>query len=442
MKPAVLVLCTSLAANAALLGVFAARPSLAPPAVRSFFEFGGAASFTADASSALKTAATPTPKGASGAGPWWQALENPDLTTLVARLRAAGFPPSVLRAIIDAEIEARFAPRIQELARQLHETPYWKPDPSLFTGNSRLFESINQIYRERSQVLRGLLGHDAFAYSGEDASTALRRQFGNLGEAKIAMVQRISDDYAEMIGQVRTAMQGVTLPEDREKLALLEREKRADLASVLTPEELADYEMRTSPITNRLRTPLTIMNASEAEFRTIFGIQQPYADVINPTIGIMTLEMSQQRRDTTAKINEQIKAALGETRFAEYQRATQSEFQQLHRIASAEGVSPEAMARAFDLRTPTAAASTEIMNDRNLSPEDRRTALQNLAQTTRTQILSTLGPAAGPAYVESARWLTHIAQGGSVSVMPDGNLSYRMSGPVATPGTVIYRSGP
>lgn len=442
MKPAVLVLCTSLAANAALLGVFAARPSLAPPVVRSFFEFGRAAASSSDASTAPKVSAKPTPQDVSAAGPWWQSLENPDLTALVARLRAAGFPPSVLRAIIDAEIEARFAPRLQELARELHETPYWKPDPSLYTGNSKLFESINQIYRERSQVLRSLLGHGAFASGGEDASTAIQRQFGNLSEAKIAMVQRIGDDYAEMIGQVRTAMQGVTLPEDREKLALLEREKRADLASVLTPEELADYEMRTSPITNRLRTPLTIMNASEAEFRTIFGIQQPYLEVINPQMGMMTIEMSQQRRDTTAKINEQIKAALGEARFAEYQRATQSEFQQLHRIASAEGVSAEAMARAFDLRTPAATASTDIMNDRNLSPEDKRTALQNLAQTTRTQILSTLGPTVGPAYVDSARWLTHIQQGGSVSIMPDGNMSYRMTGPTAAPGTTIFRPGP
>jgi len=366
-------------------------------------------------------------------------LESPDLTTLVARLRAAGFPPAILRSIIDAEIEARFAPRIQELTRELNETPYWKPDPSLYAGNARLFESINQIYRERAQLLRGLLGQDAFAYSGVDPSAAQQRQYGNLSDAKISLVQRISDDYAEMMGQVRTAMQGVTLPEDREKLALLEREKRADLAAMLTPAELADYEMRSSPVTNRLRTPLSIMNASEAEFRTIFEIQRPYANVISPGVGVITMEMSQQRREATAKINEQIKAALGEARFAQYERATQSEFQQLHRLASAEGVSYDAMTKAFEVRGPTATASAAIMNDRNLNADDKRHALKNLAQTARTEILSTLGPTVGPAYAENARWLTHIAQGGSVSIMPDGNMSYRMSPPVNPAGAAPAR---
>ncbi len=435
MKPVVLIIGTSLAANAALLGLFAARPNLAPPSVRSFFT----ASDTTPAQSAASLSAAQPGKRSSVAAPWWHSLETPDLTTLVARLRAAGFPPAILRSIIDAEIEARFAPRIQALTRELNETPYWKPDPSLYAGNTRLFESISQIYRERSQLLRGLLGQDAFAYSGVDPSAAQQRQYGNLSEAKISLVQRIVDDYAEMIGQVRTAMQGVTLPEDREKLALLEREKRADLAAMLTPAELADYEMRSSPITGRLRTPLSIMNASEAEFRKIFEIQQPYANVISPGVGLITMEMSQQRRDATAKINEQIKAALGDERFAQYERASQSEFQQLHRLGTAEGVSYDAMAKAFSVRGPTATASAAIMNDRNLSADDKRNALKNLAQTARTEILSTLGPTVGPAYAEGARWLTHIAQGGSVSIMPDGNMSYRMSPPMNPPGTTPAR---
>ncbi len=430
MKPVALVLCTSLAANAALLGVFAARPTLAPRAFRNYFEFGSDSASTGTATAAASSTKARATKSRSVAAPWWQSLETPDLTTLVARLRAAGFPPAILRAIVDAEIEARFAPRIQELTRELNETPYWKPDPSFYSGNAKLFESINQIYRERAQVLRGLLGQDAFAYGGVDVSTALQRQYGNLSEAKITVVQRIADDYAEMIGQVRTAMQGVTLPEDREKLALLEREKRADLAAVLTPAELADYEMRTSPITSRLRTPLSIMNATEAEFRTIFEIQQPYASVLSPGVGVITIDMSQQRRDATVKINEQVKAALGEARFAQYERASQSEFQQLHRLASPEGISYDAMAKAFEVRGPTATASTAIMNDRNLNADEKRNALQNLAQTARTEILSTLGPKVGPAYAENARWLTHIAQGGSISIMPDGNMSYRMSPPV------------
>jgi hypothetical protein len=437
MNPSALVLTTSLVANVALLGLFAAKPSLAPPAVRDFFDFRSPGTSEADGSAKARTGArsASVPPVSQETSSLWQTLHSPDLTRLVAQLRAAGFPNSIVRSIIDAEIAARFAPQIKELTREMHETPYWKPDPSLYSGSTQRFEAISKVIRERTQLLRSLLGQDAFALGSADPTAAQRRQYGSINPAKIDLVQRINDDYAEMTGQIRAAMQGISLPEDREKLALLEREKRADLAALLTPAELADYEMRTSPVTSRLRTPLGIMNASEAEFRAIFEIQQPYASVLNPVVPVRTAESTRERSEATKTINAQIKAALGDERFAQYERATNSEFQQLHRLAAGAGVSHDAIARAFDQRAPVAAASSAIANDRTLDATAKRQALQTLAQTTRTAILSTLGPVAGPAYVENARWLTHIEQGGSVSLTPEGNTIYqsvRPSPPAAT----------
>jgi len=435
MNPSALVLATSVAANVALLGLFATKPALAPPAVRSFFDFSPTSTGPADRTAAPRQgdrAAAVRPVS-NEAPSLWQTLHSPDLTRLVAQLRAAGFPNSIVRSIIDAEIAARFAPQIKELTREMHETPYWKPDPSLYSGSTQRFEAISKILRERTQLLRSLLGQDAFASGSADPTAAQRRQYGSINPAKIDLVQRINDDYAEMTGQIRAAMQGITLPEDREKLALLEREKRADLAALLTPAELADYEMRTSPVTSRLRTPLGIMNASEAEFRAIFEIQQPYANVLNPVAPGRTAESARERSEATKTINAQIKAALGDERFAQYERATNSEFQQLHRLATGAGVSHDAIARAFDQRAPAAAASSAIANDRTLDETAKRQALQTLAQTTRTAILSTLGPVAGPAYVENARWLTHIEQGGSVSITPEGNTIYQSMRPSPRP---------
>src|SRR5258707_692709 len=100
-------------------------------------------------------------------------------------------------------------------------------------------------------TFRDLLNDPFFAT--DDVSATQRRQFGNLSRQKVDSVQRIEDDYSEMTSAIRAAMAGITLPEDRDKLALLAREKHADLAAVLTPGELADYELRSSPITSLLR---------------------------------------------------------------------------------------------------------------------------------------------------------------------------------------------
>lgn len=298
-------------------------------------------------------------------------------------------------------------------------------------SGSKPLEDLNQIYRERARVLRELLGTDALAYGGYDISAAQRRQYGDLPQAKIDLVARINDDYAEMTGQIRAAMQGVTLPEDREKLALLEREKRADLAAVLTPAELADYEMRASNVTSRLRTSLSIMNADEAEFRKIYAVLQPFADVLYPSAPTSGLVQAEQRREATLRANEQLKTVLGAERFADYQRASNSDYQQLYRLTQGETLAPGALHRVHDARTVAADASTKVMNDRSLTPEQRTAALQAVAAQARTTVLSNLGPKAGQAYAQSASWLTYIERGGAVSITPEGFLSYRM--PPTTP---------
>jgi hypothetical protein len=425
----VLLLVGSAALNAALLAAFLAKPALVPPPLRTYLQ--------RDSAGAGAAAAAPSPpKEMAIAGPsaqpttasdLWSALHSADLATLVSRLRAAGFPASIVRAIIDAEIERQFSPRIKELLRSMNETPFWKPDPSYFSGNAKVFEEVSQIYRERSRVLRDLLGKDAYAWAGTDATTAQRRQFGNISPAKIDLVQRINDDYAEMMGQVRAAMQGVTLPEDREKLALLEREKRLDLAAVLTAEELADYEMRTSSVTSRLRTAFTIMDASEAEFLALYKIHEPFKDILYPnySVGFGSAESSEKRRDATKQINDQVKALLGEARYAQYQRATDSEFQQLYRLAQRDNVPYDTLVRAYDLRNPTAHASIAILENTALSLDAKRAALKELAQSVRTQLLSTLGPSAGPAYVESSRWLSYLDRGYGITITPEGGISMR-----------------
>jgi hypothetical protein len=442
MNLRVLLLAGLVLVNCGLITAFLVRPSLAPAGVQKFLPQLDSRG-DADAERATKSrVVVDGRKGTSLPSELWPSLHSADLATLVQRLRAAGFPPAMVRAIVDAEVERQFSPRIKELMRTSTETPYWKAESSFYSGNQKLFESMNQIYRERARVLRDLLGKDAYAYSGVDPTTAQRRQYGNISQAKIDLVQRITEDYAEMTGQIRAAMQGVTLPEDREKLALLDREKRADLAAVLTPDELADFEMRTSNITMRLRTALTLMDASEAEFRTIYNAYQPFQEILYPTSSggmiYITSDVTEKRREVTRQIQEQLKKELGDGRFAQYQRAADSDFQQLYRLGQRDNIPYDTLVRAHDVRTPTAEASLKIMDNPALSPDAKRTALKELAQSARTSLLSTLGPAAGPTYVENSRWLTYLEQGRAFSLGPDGSMSMRsvpMNPPPGAPAT-------
>lgn len=423
MKVLVSVVALSVAANAGLVAAFVKQPTLAPPSLRSFFEFGsGEPAATGPSTQAAK----PAPEAPAGA--FWTRLQTLDLPALVAQLRAAGFPPGMIRALAEAELQRRFSGRIDEIRQALISTPYWRADATYY-NNPKISEQINQLHRDRAKALRELLGNDAFAYAGVDPTEMQRRQFGNLAPQKIPLVQQVVDDYAEMMAQIRAATQGITLPEDREKLAFLEKSRREDLASILTPQELADYEMRTSSVTSRMRTTFSVMDATEAEFSAIYQAYQPHAEVFFPTssggITYYGSDMMENRRKATEQINATLKQSLGEARFAEYIRANDREFQQIYAAGRLENIPNDKLVQAFDSRKTASDASMQIANNRDMSTEDKLAALKRIAQETRTTILSTLGPTAGKTYAESARWLTYLEQGRAFSYTAEGSMTMR-----------------
>lgn len=412
MKLTPLLITGSLAVNAALFGALAWQPSLAPPLFRDFFK----RNFHTASESAFSKPIAPVASTAFAPRPLWMALQTDDLPSLVARLRAAGFPPNVIREILRTQVNARYNSRLAALMEPDPNTPYWRATPSFFGGDSKRNEEINQLQRERAKALRDLLTDDFFATG--DVTAAQRRQFGNLPRTKIDALQRLEDDYTEMTSQIRSGMNGITLPEDREKLALLAREKQADLAAMLSPEELADYTMRSSAITSALRQRLDPFNASEAEFRAIFQMQQALNDKFPTSMngGMISPGDYQQRQSVQKELEAQLKAALGDARYADYSRATSSEFQQLNRLAQRDHLPAETAAQAFSVRDRVAEESGRIFDDSTLTVDQKRAALQSLAQNTRAQLLATLGPTSGPAYVKLADpWLSNIEHGSAVT---------------------------
>jgi hypothetical protein len=426
MKLPALLLAVSVAANVLVLGAFALRPALAPPAIRDYFksERQRTAELTADDLAFRSEAARLSKAAAARANAQrtrlWATLDSADLATLIAHLRAAGFSPSLIRVIVGARIEAGFRSQMTELLAPLADTPFWKPQSlNSFYNNSKAGEAYQQILRDRTKLMRQLLGDDFFAGTGTDPTDAQRRRFGDISKAKMDLVQRVADDYTEMSSQVKSAMQGITLPEDREKLALLEREKHADLAAILTPEELDAYEMRNSIITSRITQAMTFMDASEAEFQTIYHALQPVADILFPQGNTYyNQDMMRQRTDAQAQVATQLTAALGADRYADYARASDYEYQQIARLGQRDGLSSATVLDAYNLRDTTAGQSMAIFKS-DQSPADKATALAALADATKAQLVSLLGPAAAT-YVQNASWLNAIRNGYAIETRPNG----------------------
>ena len=107
---------------------------------------------------------------------------------------------------------------------------------------------------------------------------------------------------------------------------------------------------------------------------------------------------------------------LGDARFADYTRETIYDYQQLKRLTERANLPVEIANRAYALRDTIAQQSNRIFDDASLADEQKRTALQSLAQEVRAQLLATLGQVVGPAYVKTVdnQWLNNVERGAAV----------------------------
>lgn len=416
MKTSSVVLLLSSLVNVGILSAFAMRPALAPAAFRDMFQGGAREPLAAVAP---KAAVRPASKR-----PLWAELSTSDLPTLIARLRAAGVPPDVIREIIRAEVNSRYEARIRAYTEPDASTPYWKAGVGrLSTFAPARYEEYQMLVRERSRILRELLGDPALGSA--EITAAQRRQFGDLPKQKIDALQRIEDDYAEMNSAVRSASNGILLPEDRAKLALLAKEKEADLARVLTPEELADYQVRSSPITRLLSQYLGEFHPSEAEFRALYDVQRVMNEK-NPN-GMMGGGPSASYAERQAAQQEseaQLRAKLGDTRYNDYVRETSDDYQRLRRLAEQENLAPQSAVRAYELRNTISTESIRIM-DSPMTDDQKRTALAALGQSAREQINIILGPVAGASYIKTLEnsWLRHLSNGSAFNFTGGPNMT-------------------
>lgn len=432
MKLLPLLVAGSIAANAALLAFYLSRSS--PDA--STGTTGLTATATHGSSGAAGTGAkqgTATAAGGAGegaaSGKIWSALSTGDLQALVARMRAAGFPASVIRSVVWQQVNENFKARRTALAPSIEDQPFWKTRGDIFGGyDQKYYAALRELNREQSKLVKEILGADA---TPPEASPAMQRRYGNLTSEQIEQVQRLDQDYNELRNEVNAASRGIMLPEDREKLAMLEKERRADLAQLLNPQELEDYLMRTSQTTTRLRTALTTLNASEAEFRAIYQAQLAFDEkYTNANMGvgmvINTADSMRERQAAQAQVNEQIKAALGDQRYAEYVRASDREYQQLNRLAQQSNLPTSAANQVYDFRNNAVKESSRIFDDPSLNADQKRAALQTLGQNTRSQITATLGADVGERYLQVAtRWIGGLERGAALNLTDNGTIAIR-----------------
>ena len=344
----------------------------------------------------------------------WKTLDHGDLKSLVANLRAAGFPPEVVRAVVAAMVHEQFAAKRRQILGDQQVPPYWKTGSTLSLYTSPQMAALRQLARDEQDTMQQLLGPDSA--TAEMTRLYQQRMFGDLAPAKADTLQRILSDYGDLRAQVYAdAGNGaVMLPSDREKLALLDKEQHDDIAAALTPDELRQYDLRSSPTAQRLRNQLAYFNPTQQEFDAIYDLQSQFDQRYNPMTGggMLSPDQVRQRQADQAQLQAQIQAALGDPRYVQYQQSTDPGFQAASRIVSSMQLPADNAAAAWTLQQNVQQQAKTLMSNRALPSGQRIEALAALDAQANQQLTTLLTQPGLDAYKQTSGgyWLRNLDQ--------------------------------
>jgi hypothetical protein len=369
MKILTLLGVASLLANAALLavvgyGVLASKPPQPGPV-------------------ATPSPADTTPGVAAEPKDIWTSLNSDSLATKRDVLQAEGFPPGAIRAILAAQIREQFAARRKSLEAASQDQPYWKnPIP-----NREVQAQLRALFNEEQKILRELLGPDPI----NSHAARLRREFPHLTPEKTDQVAAIRERYDEMRQEVYGTSRGSITPSEREKINSFEKAMHQEIASVLSREELENYDLRTSNTANQLRHSLADFNATEAEFRALFRLQSEFDQQHRFVGGGQTQEQQKTRNDAYKMLNDDIAATLGPARFAEYQRSSDYNFRQTNLLVSRLNLPPDTATKLYAVQKEVEERRTAFYRDMAGRPPATSEQLTTLANDATARITTIFG---------------------------------------------------
>ena len=417
MKVLPLLLAGSLAANAALVVVYVNQTgksglSGAGDEAKAAIEQQSAD----EARRAAKSAGT----GSSGQNrainaEAWKLFEGDDLKTLVARMREAGVPSSVIRWVVRGRLQDRFAERQKEIYARMQDDRYWVSrrsfDPKVLAEGRALTE-------EQSTLMKELLGEDD---PSQTIVTAMqRRQYGDLPADKLRQLQRLTGDYDELRMQIQQSSQGLTLPENREKLAFIEKEQRADLERLLSPKELEEYELRSSALSHMVRSRLGTFEVSEAEYRLLFNAAKATTGGNSGLTGMGSGSFNASGFSSNALV-ETAKTFLTAERLAEFELATNPQYGVVNRLVAHLSLPPATARDIVTVQQDAMKQFQEIRGNTALTAAQRSEQMAALSQQASQKLTTVLGAKGLELYKENGgQWMRALTNspGGRTVVPP------------------------
>jgi hypothetical protein len=337
----------------------------------------------------------------------WRMVESEDYRTYMRNLRAIGCPENTIRDIIIADIDKLYARKLAPLRRPPSEFKFWMNDQDIaYNRQSDEYVKAQRAgAKEKNELLKQLLGEDYQKDIARENGWNQTDPFEKLSPEARKQAQELTEKFNEERSEFyRKAKNHIDMG-TQDDLRALRRKLHDDMAKFLSPQELLDYEARTSETAQNLKyNELQAFDANEAEFKAIFKAKQA-ADLSQPADGQPNQEWQTRKKEAEAELKE----VLGETRYAEYQKAQDYEYQNLVQMVEARGLDKVVIGQIETMKAEAQKTASTLRRNKDMTAEERTEALAAIRNATEAAIQETLGERNFKAYKRNASWMRNLA---------------------------------
>ena len=334
----------------------------------------------------------------------WETVEASSYLDYIDNLRRIGCPEKTNRDIILADVNKLYKTKRRAASGQ-KKFEFWKANAMFGMGMDKdNVETMRELNAERDELLKQLGIESSFESEMPLILNPLQQSLGFLPEQKQVAVMK------ELQGiQSRIAELSEDGSADIEMVWKAQRETEESIKGMLSEDEYTGYLLRRSNTAHQMRSQIAGFDPSEEEFRTVFKLKRAFDEEYGE-IGI-NLDLLEEQLKAQKTLNEQIRQSLGDERYADYERAQDYQFQQIHSSLKKADLGTGEAIQVYDMQKVAQDAALQLRGNQTLNEAERRERLRQIRNETESAIQQVVGTEGWEKFnrPSNTRWLQSIS---------------------------------
>jgi hypothetical protein len=268
-----------------------------------------------------------------------------------------------------------------------------------------LAKELQALRSEKRELLKALLGvasdpSEQWARITVDELVEQGR-FAFLSAEKQKLVQEILAKYDLNEGDTKRT---------REK-------RREELAQVLTPDELYQFDLRDSNASESVRNRFGAADLGEDEYKKLFDLRKAYEAEVGAVADFNDPEKARKRSEARKLLEEAYRTTLGEDRMKDLSRQQNPNWQSLTQVGQQFNLDQQTLNRAYDYQQLAGEQMGKLFSDSNLPRDKRREAIDLINGELQRNLAGVLGESAYQEFRKASPEMT-FSTGGDAFVLP------------------------